>query len=156
MPKIRLDLSADEIVVDAPVLMPVRHGFSDCPEGGISIQCYSYAEVFAEKIRALKERTRPRDLYDVINFYRRPESLEAAADVRTILRRKCEFKSIAFPSLADLDTHRDVCATGWDQQLSHQVQVLPPFEAFWGELPSFFSWLEPPETVVVPVLQAIP
>ena len=34
MPKIKLDLSADEIVVDAPVLMPVRHGYSDCPEAG--------------------------------------------------------------------------------------------------------------------------
>ena len=156
MPKIKLDLSADEIVVDAPVLMPVRHGYSDCPEGGISIQCYSYAEVFAEKIRALTERSRPRDLYDVINFYRRPESLEVAVDVRSILTRKCEFKGISFPSLADLDVHRDVCGTGWEQQLSHQVQVLPPFESFWGELPSLFSWLERPETTVAPVLHAIP
>ncbi len=156
MPKIKLDLSADEIVVDAPVVMPVRHGYSDCPEGGVSIQCYSYAEVFAEKIRALKERSRPRDLYDVINFYRRPESLGVAADVRSILTRKCEFKSIAFPSLADLETHRDVCAAGWDQQLSHQVQVLPPFDSFWDELPPFFSWLESPAAAVAPILPAIP
>ena len=28
-------------------------------------RCYSYEEVFAEKVRALAERARPRDLYDV-------------------------------------------------------------------------------------------
>lgn len=62
MPRIKLDLSADEILVDDSVTMSVRHNYSDCPENGISIQAYSYAEIFAEKIRALKERTRPRDL----------------------------------------------------------------------------------------------
>ena len=156
MPRIKLDISADEILVDDPVMMPVRHDYSDCPDDGISIQCYSYAEVFAEKIRALRERTRPRDLYDVINFYRRPESLEVAADVRSILARKCEFKNIAFPSQADLDQHKEVCATGWDDQLGHQLQALPPFDAFWGELPSFFAWLENPESVLVGQLSAIP
>jgi predicted nucleotidyltransferase component of viral defense system len=156
MPKIKLDLSADEIVVDDPVTMPVRHDYTDCPDEGISILSYSYAEVFAEKIRALKERTRPRDLYDVINFYRRPESREVASDVRSVLTQKCEFKSLAFPSLADLDQHREVCATGWDDQLGHQLQVLPPFDGYWGELPSFFSWLENPEAALVGQLPAIP
>jgi predicted nucleotidyltransferase component of viral defense system len=156
MPRIKLDLSADEILVDEPVTMPVRHEYSDCPEGGISIQSYCYAEVFAEKIRALKERTRPRDLYDVINFYRRPESREVAGDVQSVLTQKCQFKNIAFPSLADLDQHKEVCAAGWDDQLGHQLQTLPPFDAYWGELPSFFSWLENPESALVGQLSAIP
>ena len=156
MPRIKLDLSSDEVVVDDPVMMPVRHEYSDCPDDGISIQCYSWAEVFAEKIRALKERTRPRDLYDVINYYRRPESREVAGDVRSILEKKCEFKGITFPVIADLDEHKDVCAGGWDDQLGHQLQILPPFDTFWGELPSFFSWLENPESAVVSQLAAIP
>lgn len=156
MPRIKLDLSADEIVVDETVIMPVRHDYSDCPEDGISILSYSYAEVFAEKIRALKERTRPRDLYDVINFFRRPESREVAGDVRSVLMRKCEFKSITFPSLADLDQHRDLCAEGWEHQLGHQLQALPPFDAYWDELSSFFAWLEHPEFAPVAELPAIP
>lgn len=156
MPRIKLDLSTDEVVVDDPITIPVRHDYSDCPEGGISIQSYSYAEVFAEKIRALKERTRPRDLYDVINFYRRPESREVANDVRSILTQKCQFKKIEFPSLDDLDQHKKVCATGWDNQLGHQLQTLPPFDAFWGELLAFFSWLANPESALVSQLSAIP
>jgi hypothetical protein len=156
MPRIKLDLSSDEIVVDDPVIMPVRHDYSDSPDDGISIRCYSYAEVFAEKIRALKERTRPRDLYDVITFYRRPESREVASDVRSILEKKCDFKKIAFPASADLDLHRDLCAAGWDDQLGHQLQFLPPFETYWGELPTFFSWLEHPESIPDGHLAAIP
>lgn len=156
MPRIKLDLSADEVVVEDPVTIPVRHDYSDCPGDGINIQSYSYAEVFAEKIRALKERTRPRDLYDVINFYRRPESREVADDVKSVLTKKCEFKSITFPSLDDLDQHKEVCATGWDDQLGHQLQALPPFDSYWGELPSFFTWLDNPESVLIGQLPAIP
>jgi predicted nucleotidyltransferase component of viral defense system len=156
MPRIKLDLSADEILVEEPVVMAVRHDYSDCPADGISIQSYSYAEVFAEKIRALKERTRPRDLYDVINFYRRPESREVAGDIKSVLTNKCEYKSIAFPTLADLEQHKEPCATGWEDQLGHQLQALPPFDSYWGELPSFFTWLESPESILVGELPAIP
>lgn len=156
MPRIKLDLSVDEIVVDEPVMVPVRHDFSDCPDDGISIQSYSYAEVFAEKIRALKERTRPRDLYDVINFYRRPESREVAGDVKSVLAKKCEFKGISLPSLEDLNQHKDVCSAGWKEQLSHQLQALPPFDSFWNELPAFFGWLDKPESAPVSGLLEIP
>ncbi len=155
MPRVKLDLSADEVIVETPVITPVRHGFSDAPDGGIHIQSYAYAEVFAEKIRALKERTRPRDLYDVINFYRRPESHGLAAQVRAVLTRKCEHKAITFPQLAELEAHKGECATGWQDQLGHQLQVLPPFDSFWGELPQFFAWLEHPEQIAAAELPAI-
>ncbi len=156
MPRIKLDLTADEIIVEAPVMTPVRHDYSDYPTDGITIQSYSYAEVFAEKIRALKERTRPRDLYDVINFFRRPESHDVASQVRAVLTQKCGHKNITFPRLVDLDAHKDACATGWKDQLGHQLQVLPPFDSFWNELTAFFVWLEHPEQVVATVLHAIP
>lgn len=156
MPRIKLDLSADEIVVEDPVTTPVKHNYTDSPEGGISIRSYSYAEVFAEKTRALKERTRPRDLYDVINFYRRPESRELAGNVKFIITKKCEFKRITFPTLADLDLHKEACASGWEEQLEHQLLVLPPFDSYWIELPAFFSWLESSETVLASQLPAIP
>jgi len=156
MPRIKLDLSADEVLVDDPVTVPVRHDYSDCPESGISILAYSYAEVFAEKTRALKERTRPRDLYDVINYYRRPESRDVLQDVRSILTEKCNFKGIEFPCLGDLEGQKNVCAAGWEHQLGHQLQTLPPFESYWKELTPFFSWLENPEQALVQQLAEIP
>ncbi len=69
IPRIKLDLSTDEIVIEPPTLRPVSHEYSDFRIEGMYVLSYSYAEIFAEKIRALKERTRPRDLYDVISLF---------------------------------------------------------------------------------------
>src|SRR6266508_2977810 len=157
MPRIKLDLTADEIIAETPVIRPVRHDYSDGPPEGFNILSYSYIEVFAEKIRALKERTRPRDLYDVINFFRRPESRDIADQVRAALKRKCDHKSIGFPRLGDLESQKEFCSSGWHDQLAHQLQTLPPFDSFWDELTAFFLWLEHPEQIAAAApLRAIP
>jgi predicted nucleotidyltransferase component of viral defense system len=57
------------------------------PEGGISARCYAYEEVFGEKVRALAERTRPRDLYDVVNLFRHDEFPPHAATVLGVLQK---------------------------------------------------------------------
>lgn len=155
MPRIKLDLTVDELIAEPPVLNRVNHTYSDLPQDGINILCYPYIEVFAEKIRALAERTRPRDLYDVINFYRRPESLQLANEVKRVLQKKCDFKGVVMPTHDNLQSHRELCLSGWEQQLAHQLQALPPFESFWDELVAFFNWLENPD-VVIPTLQDIP
>ena len=103
----------------------------------------------------MKERTRPRGLYDVIKLFRRPESVDIAVHVRTVLIQQCVYKAITFPSLEDLNAHQDICATGWQDQLAHQLQALPPLDSFWSELPAFFMWLEHPEQVSA-VLSAFP
>lgn len=59
LPTIKLDLTADEVLVLNPVIREVSHPYSDRPEQGIHIQCYCFEELFAEKIRALAERLRP-------------------------------------------------------------------------------------------------
>ena len=142
LPKVRLDLTADEIVVLPPVQVPVFHPYSDAPDDGIHVRSYAYEEAFAEKIRALGERTRPRDLYDVVNLFRKPEARPSAALLMDVLRQKCAFKSIAVPRLADLEPHRATLEGSWQPMLGHQLPALPPVEAFWNELPAFFDWLE--------------
>ena len=42
MPKIKLDLTADEVLVMPPSRQPVIHSYSDVPGGGIHVNCYSY------------------------------------------------------------------------------------------------------------------
>ena len=43
---------------EAPERLPVTHDYSDRPAEGMTVLCYGYVEVFAEKIRRLVERTR--------------------------------------------------------------------------------------------------
>jgi predicted nucleotidyltransferase component of viral defense system len=142
LPRIKLDLTADEVLVLDPVERPVGHPYSDVPDGGIIARCYAYEELLAEKVRALAERTRPRDLYDVINLFRYGEFRPAVSAVVHVLKRKCAFKGIPFPTLAGLAGTVQELTADWRAMLSLQLPALPPFESFWNALPEFFSWLE--------------
>ena len=68
LPKIKLDLTRNEILVDKPELRPLLHTYSDAPLLNTKVLCYSIYEIFSEKLRAFVERTRPRDIYDIIHL----------------------------------------------------------------------------------------
>ncbi len=143
IPRIKLDLSDDERVVLASVRRNVHHPYSDGPAEGITVQAYAFEEVFAEKLRALAERLRPRDLYDVTHLHRRRDLDPDREQIVEALRQKCEFKGIPVPTIASLRAHTglDELRNGWEAMLAHQLPALPPFEEFWAELPQVFMWL---------------
>ncbi len=141
MPRIKLDLTADELLVVPTVMRPVAHVYSDAPAEGITARCYAFEELFGEKIRALAERSRPRDLYDVINLFRHGDFRAAAEVIRDVVQRKCTFKDIGFPGFEALAVFRDELFAEWDNMLGHQLPSLPPVESFWDALPEFFAWL---------------
>jgi len=113
LPRIKLDLTSDEIVVLPSVIRDVVHPYSDKREGGIKIRCYAYEEVFGEKVRALGERARPRDLYDVINLYRHNDFQPTPSAILDVLRRKCAFKNIQVPTFDTIKTFFDELAGDW-------------------------------------------
>ncbi len=143
VPRIKLDLAADEAIVLAPVHRAIHHPYSDDPEEGLSALCYAFEEVFAEKVRALTERMRPRDLYDVVHLHRRQDLQPNCVLVRSTLARKCEFKGIEVPTFVALAARpeRAELESEWANMLAHQLPVLPPFAQFWEELPQVFEWI---------------
>ena len=141
LPRIKLDLTADERVVLPPVRVQIFHPYSDAPEDGIEVLAYDYIEAFAEKFRALAERTRPRDLYDVVHLYRNTDARPEPQRFMEVLRAKCEFKSISIPRLADLELHRADLEAGWNNMLEHQLPALLPVKTFLDALPEVFNWL---------------
>ncbi|BAV64326.1 nucleotidyl transferase AbiEii/AbiGii toxin family protein [Sphingobium cloacae] len=155
LPRIKLDLTADERVVLAPVRVAVFHPYTDAPAEGIDVLAYAYEELFGEKVRALAERTRPRDLYDVVNLFRNHEARPHSAVMLDVLRQKCEFKGIGVPVLADLEPHRGELANLWENMLAHQLPALPPYESFWEVLPAFFDWLHSNVEPVIPAAVAV-
>jgi len=62
LPRIKLDLTADERIVLPPETVEIFHPYSDAPEEGIEVLAYDYVEALLKKFRALAERTRPRIL----------------------------------------------------------------------------------------------
>jgi len=154
LPRIRIDLTADEHVVLPSVIRAVTHPYSDAPEGGITARCYAFEELFGEKVRALAQRARPRDLYDVINLFRHGDFRNAAAVIRGVVTRKCGFKRIPFPTFEALAPARAELVGEWDNMLAHQLPALPPVDLFWDALPEFFRWLA--GAVVPPLLPKHP
>jgi hypothetical protein len=61
------------------------------------------------------ERTRPRDLYDVVNLYRNADARPEQQQFVEVLREKCAFKGLGLPRLADLGPHRGAVEAGWAQ-----------------------------------------
>nr|WP_240980119.1 nucleotidyl transferase AbiEii/AbiGii toxin family protein [Ramlibacter agri] len=150
-PKIKLDLTGDERLVLPTTRREVFHPYTDRPEAGLWINSYSYEEAFGEKIRALGERTRPRDLYDVVNLFRHGDTRPSASVLLNVLEQKCEYKGIDVPTLEALEPHRAHLEATWDSMLGHQLPALPSVADFWAALPEFFTWLrgeaEAPERV---------
>jgi hypothetical protein len=129
--------------VARPVLRPIGHPYSDSlPVRGVV--SYSIAELFGEKLRALAERCRPRDLYDVVHMHRHPDLIGLSGAVRRVLEQKCAHAGIDVPTVALIQSSpfRAEIQNEWENMLGHQLpNPLPPFEGFWGTLDDVFSWL---------------
>lgn len=100
--RIKLDLSAEEVLARPPVLRSIAHAYPDELPAPAQVRCYAFEELFAEKIRAMGERSRPRDLYDIVNLFRREDLRLERELIHSTLERKCESKGI------DLPTHKAV------------------------------------------------
>jgi predicted nucleotidyltransferase component of viral defense system len=140
---IKLDLTTDEVLVLTQVIKPVHHPYTDEPKHGIHATCYAFEEVVAEKIRALAQRIRPRDLYDVVHFFRNREMIGNTKLVLSILDKKCQYKNMSIPTFEDIEQHEklDELEPQWEHMLAHQLPALPPIESFWQDLEPFFDWL---------------
>ena len=140
---IKLDLTNDEVMVRPPVLKNIHHPYSDLDAASLKILTYSIEEIFAEKIRALAERMRPRDLYDVIHLHQDKRWNPDRAIVLNVLTKKCRFKNIATPTFKSIETAsvKAELFTDWNHMLAHQIHSLESCEHYWNQLPGLFEWL---------------
>lgn len=143
-PKIKIDLTCDELIASSPVRRNVIHGYSDW-DSGVHVLSYSLEELTAEKLRALAERCRPRDLYDVVHLYGNANLAGREAYVHSLLQKKSEYVGIPTPTLEIIQTEENYqgISERWENMLGHQ---LPPplisLDVFWNKLPQIFDWLE--------------
>jgi predicted nucleotidyltransferase component of viral defense system len=151
LPKVKVDITSDEVVVEQAVFRAIGHQYSDTLPGD-GVVCYSLIELFGEKLRALSERCRPRDLYDVVHMHRHPDLLGQAPMVAAVLAQKCAHAGIDVPTAETIRTspYRDEIEREWGSMLGHQLPALPPFGDFWATLDEIFGWLAGDVTLVVP------
>lgn len=153
---VKLDISGSEKIARPTVLREISHPYSDTLPKPAQVRCYAFEEIFAEKLRAMGERGRPRDLYDIVLLFRLRDFQTKPQLIKNVLASKCVSKGVSVPTLELIqnDTIKRELVSEWGNMLGHQLQALPPFEDFWNELSSIFSWLN--ETYRPPVLNEIP
>ena len=152
LPKVKIDLTSDEVLVDTVHRRAIAHPYSDSSLVSMEAATYSIVELFGEKIRALAERCRPRDLYDVINMYRHPDLVGAPQSVRDVLIQKCAHADIEVPEATSIleSPFRDELDQEWANMLDHQLPHLPPVGEYWAAVAPMFDWLEGAPVVPLP------
>ena len=142
--RVKLDLTNDELVCTEPVISELYHPYTDEIPNYDGILTYSLEEIFAEKTRALAERMRPRDLYDVVHLYNEKRHELDVGKYIEIFAAKCEFKNIAIPSFSELSEKAEYqeLVSEWDNMLAHQIGDLASCQSYWQQLPGVFDWIE--------------
>ncbi|MBI4543714.1 MAG: nucleotidyl transferase AbiEii/AbiGii toxin family protein [Gemmatimonadetes bacterium] len=156
-PRVLLDITRYEPVLDPPDARPVFHPYPESLPPELSVATYSFDELLAEKTRALYERARPRDLYDVVYLLENhPEAFDLV-HLRELLQAKCEARGLACPSQAEVlaviqDTEE--LRSEWGNMLAHQLPMLPDLDAVLARLADLLLWIEAP--VAAPAEVALP
>ena len=121
--RIKLDITKPE---KEKILLPIQkrnifHSYSDDLTSSVSV--YSLEEITAEKIRALFERTRPRDLYDICYLWGKIDKEK----VLHILPEKCVIRGVSIDVRLLIDRKSDF-GNAWRSSLQNQLQKLPDFD----------------------------
>ncbi|WP_108424569.1 nucleotidyl transferase AbiEii/AbiGii toxin family protein [Flagellimonas amoyensis] len=101
--KIKLEISIDEVLLQATETLDIMHLYSDGLNGEEQYPCYSIDEVVAEKLRALKQRsyTAPRDFYDLYHLTQEFSERDWKR-ITPIFLIKMEHKKLPYNSPSDL------------------------------------------------------
>lgn len=122
----------NEIILLPTEKKKVFHSYSD--ELNAEIEVYSLEEIFTEKIRALIQRTRARDLYDTGMLY----DLINKNKALQIINKKFDFKGVIL-DISSLTKRKDDFSNAWDASLNHQLKVIPDFEIFFNKVIKIIS-----------------
>jgi predicted nucleotidyltransferase component of viral defense system len=149
--RVLFDITKHELILDRAERRPVFHPYPDSLPGGPVVTAYSLLELLAEKTRALYERTRPRDLYDVVYLLENEPDAFDLPRVRELFTRKCAAKSLPAPSTAqvlEVVNNEAELRSEWENMLAHQLPVLPKLDDLLGRLPDVLQWIDVPSAVI--------
>ena len=138
--QIHIDINFTEPLYSHVIKRAIIHPFSDRELISFQPVCYSLAELLAEKIRALQQRNRPKDIFDV---YALSQSLtvDEIEKIPDLLRKKCEIKNLRCDEIS-LFVNQDkekINQRHWKRALQYQIPAakLPEFSSVYPHISEF-------------------
>ncbi len=119
--KIDITFAPREKILLGTVKRKLIHSYSD--RLSVFIESYTLMEILSEKLRALFERTRPRDLYDIY-YFRRYLYKEG---FNRLFNEKCRLKDVV-PNIQSVKERKLNFKNAWENSLHNQFKSLPEFE----------------------------
>ena len=129
---IKVDISQDELIYNAPEEKKIINTYSDLEEE-YSIFCYSLGEVISEKMRSIMQRTAPRDIYDL--WYLFEVEGQDIEDHVFAFQDKANYKGYNPNELTKVIEQKEkTFAKHWKDHLANQMTEIPDFNDVWREL----------------------
>ncbi len=140
--KIKLDISFSETILGNHVQKKILHPYSDRELLSNTVNVYSFNEIIAEKIRALIQRNRPRDIYDNWYFANNTNN-ENIKMIKVLLLKKAEMKNIKISGIEQFvnNDKREKNKRAWLDSLKHQMslQKIPDFDEAYKTVHTFIE-----------------
>jgi len=131
-----------DVTLDPPIARvlskPLSRSYSDYPDFKVRVE--SIEEIFAQKLRALLERKKVRDYYDI---WKMAEQEVNQAQLARLFTRKLKAKGIEWRGLqeifpADLESVLDGY---WEKELGRLVWPVPVMSEVLTELKAALGWM---------------
>jgi len=127
---VKFDVTKEQ-TLDKIRLRKLKQVYSDYPNFSLKVE--SLEEIFAEKLRALIEREKCRDYYDVWQLLRLKPDL---AKTRSLFLKKCDVKQIKFRGTIQFfpGDLLDILEPYWQRELGRLVHPLSDLNQVLGEM----------------------
>jgi len=135
---VRIDLSFRDDVILETRRRAVLHRYGDTLPSEIHV--LDFTEIIAEKLRALMERSYPRDYYDIWTHI---DEIADKSSLRELTERKCALVGLEYSPATILDEHiLQRVETTWRTQLQHLLPNYVEFRAILPDLKAKLKFLE--------------
>ena len=117
---------------------PLSRSYSDYPQFNVSVE--SLEEILAQKLRALVQRKKVRDYYDVWRMYQQKVD---QAKVAKLFPEKLKTKGVRWQGLQDIfpPDLSAVLSGYWDKELGRLVYPVPEMKDVISQLRADLGWL---------------
>jgi predicted nucleotidyltransferase component of viral defense system len=123
---VKVDVMTEKLIRE-PVLLDLPKAYPDYPD--VQIKVESLEEILAQKLRALVERKKCRDFFDVWLLLK--EQRFNDKEVVELFELKCKMKGIAFQGIEQIfpEDILDILHGYWERELSRLIHPVPPMES---------------------------